>query len=202
MLPKLHAPDAIEPARDMLVGFLKTRAAEGAEFAPGETIQCGWMWFIIDEQGVAAPQMGVMPMAFQADCSAALNLVLRQRYLCDSFDLGYGWCDARQAALTIKGIGECNEIFMNRQHEASGHDSGWYFGASDNPRDPNDPSNLEWRSLWELACLFPTSLEFFLLPPEHQVTLEGRPVVLRDFQALVAKPESYFAVKYDISPGS
>ena len=38
MLPKLHAPDAIEPARDMLVGFLKTRAAEGAEFAPGETI--------------------------------------------------------------------------------------------------------------------------------------------------------------------
>lgn len=196
MLPNLHAPTAIPAAREKLEAFLKERAADGAEFAVGETIQVGWMWFIIEEQGIAAPQMGVMPMAFDADCSVALNLVITQSYLCDSFDLPYSFCDARQAALTIKGLGENRQVYMNRQNEADGHDSGWFFGASDNPRDPNDAGNLEWRSLWELTCLFPTSLEFFLLPPGHQVKLDGNPAVMRDLQRLTAKPDSYYAGKY------
>jgi hypothetical protein len=200
MRPKIHAPDAIEPAMDMLANFITTRLEEGATFAPGETIQCGWMWLIVEETDgercVVAPELGVMPMQFQADCSNALNMVLGQRYLCDSFQLGYGWCDARQAALTIKGIGESDEIFMNRQGEGKDQDSGWYFGASDNPRDPNDANNLEWRSLWELSCLFPRALEFFLLPPGTQAVLNGPLAVLRDHEPLIAQPESYFAAKY------
>ncbi|MFT5128529.1 MAG: hypothetical protein ACI8W8_002140 [Rhodothermales bacterium] len=200
MRPEIHAPDAIEPALDMLESFIATRLEEGAGFEPGETILCGWMWFLVEEAGgkptVVAPELGVMPMQFQANCSNALNMVLGQRYLCDSFGLSYGWCDARQAALCIKGIGECEEVFMNRQGESKDQDSGWYFGASDNPRDPNEPGSLEWRSLWELSCLFPRALEFFLLPPGHQATLHGRLAVLHDFEPLTPKPESYFATKY------
>ena len=59
MRPDIHAPDALEPAMDMLENFIKTRAQNGAKFDPGETIQCGWMWFMVEEAAgarvIAAP---------------------------------------------------------------------------------------------------------------------------------------------------
>jgi hypothetical protein len=185
----------------MFTDFLKSRLSEGAEFHIGETIQCSWMWFRVgtDEGGqptVLAPRTGVMPMSFEADSSDALNLVLTQRYVCDSFGVQCGWCNAVQSAIAIKGLEDCKKVFMNRTDKAEGRTSGWFFGAADTKLDANDVHNLELKSLWELSCRLPQSRDFFLLPQGWQVVFEDRPVVLHDLDVASAPPNSYYARRY------
>jgi hypothetical protein len=174
---------------------------EGKVFTVGQTIQCSWMWFKVgtDEHGkseVLAPTLGVMPMDFAPDCSDALNLVLTQRYVCDSFGVECSWCNAAQSAIVVKDIAACGEVFMNRTEDQHGNISGWFFGASDSKLDVNDPENLELKSLWQLSCEHPESRDFFLLPAEWQVAFEERPVVLRNTNLATARPDSYYAAKY------
>jgi hypothetical protein len=185
----------------MLSDFLQSRISEDAEFKIGHTIQCSWMWFRVgtDERGqplILAPQTGVMPMSFVPDSSDALNLVLTQRYVCDSFGVECGWCNAVQSAIVIKDLADCKEVFMNRTAQEDGRASGWLFGASDTKLDVNDGRNLELKSLWELSCNLPESSDFFLLPQGWQVALEDRPVVLRDFKVASARPNSYYVGRY------
>ena len=199
--PRIHAPRAAAPAVNMLMDFLTSRIAEGAEFQIGQTIQCSWMWFKVgaDEDGelaLLAPRPGVMPMSFVTDSSDGLNLVLTQRYICDSFGVECGWCNALQSAIVIKDLAGCKKIFMNRTDDADGRTSGWFVGASDTGLDVNDAHNLELKSLWELSCALPESKDFFLLPQGWQVVFEARPVVLRDAQVAKAKPSSYYATRY------
>ena len=184
--PRIHAPKAIAPAIKMLNDFLESRISEGVEFKVGQTLQCSWMWFKVgsDEFGqpiMLAPRKGVMPMDFTPDCSEALNLVITQRYVCDSFSVGFSGCNALQSAIVIKDMAKCKRIFMNRTDPESNRASGWFFGASDSKLDANDARNLELKSLWELCCCLPESKDFFLLPPGWQVILKDRPLVLRDF---------------------
>lgn len=199
--PQIHAPKAIGLANEMLNNFFQTRIAEGAEFKIGQTIQCSWMWFKvgIGEQGdlaILAPQTGVMPMQFISDCSDALNLILTQRYVCDSFGVECDGCNAVQSALVIKDLRDCKRIFMNRTEQENGRVSGWFFGASDSTLEANDPTNLEFKSLWELSCSIPQSRDFYLLPQGWQVVFEDRPIVLRDFNVPSARPDSYYAARY------
>jgi hypothetical protein len=199
--PRIHAPKAVAPAVKMLSDFLQSRVAEGAEFKTGHTIQCSWMWFKVgtDEQGqptILAPQTGAMPMRFVEDSSDALNLILTQRYVCDSFGVECGWCNAVQSAVVIKDLADCKRVFMNRTEEEDGRASGWIFGASDSKLDANDAHNLELKSLWELSCDLPESQDFFLLPQGWQVALEDRPVVLQDFNVAGARPNSYYVARY------
>ena len=137
-------------------------------------------------------------MRFIEDCSDALNLILTQRYVCDSFGLECGWCNAAQSAVVIKDLKACKRVFMNRMEQENGSDSGWFFGASDSSLEVNDPNNLERKSLWELACLLPQSRDFFLLPQSWQVVFEERPVLLHDFKAASAQPNSYYDKRYRV----
>ena len=199
--PHLHAPTAIAPAIEMLTGFLESRIEAGASFQSGQTIQCSWMWFKVgeDETGrsvVLAPRAGVMPMDFVPDCSEALNLVLTQRYVCDSFGLESCACSAIQSAIVIKDLARCREVFMNRIDPENGHSSGWYFGAFDGEVDVNDPENLQLMSLWELSCHFPLSRDFFILPQGWQVVLDQKAEVLKDFERAVPEAGSYYARRY------
>ena len=199
--PRIRAPKAVAPAMQMMGSFLQSRIAEGAQFNIGDTIQCSWMWFRVgvDEKGetsILAPRFGSMPMSFVADCSDALNLVLTQRYVCDSFDLVCGWCNARQSAVVVRDFMHCQKVFMNRTEPENGNVSGWFLGASDSKLDVNDSANLELKSLWQISCELPVSRDFFLLPQGWQVVFEDRPVVLRNFEAASPKPSSYYVAKY------
>jgi hypothetical protein len=130
------------------------------------------------KQAIFAPQIGNMPMKFLCDCSDALNLILTQRYICDSFGVECCWCNARQSAIVIKDIADSKEIFMNRTDVEDGSVSGWFFGAQDSKLDVNEATNLELKNLWELSCQFPDSKDFFLLPAGWQVVFERSPIVL------------------------
>jgi hypothetical protein len=185
----------------MLREFLKMRVAEGAEFKAGQTIQCSWMWFKVgmDEHGelvLLAPKPGAMPMNFVPDSSDALNLVLTQRYVCDSFGVACGSCSAMQSAIVVKDLHRCKKVFMNRTDPENGRVSGWFFGASDSKLDVNDTCNLELKSTWELSCNLPESRDFFLLPQGWQVAFDEGPIVLCDFEPATARPNSYYARRY------
>lgn len=199
--PQIHAPNAIAPALGMLSDFLQSRVAEGVEFKIGQTIQCSWMWFKVGTDGrgepaILAPQTGIMPMRFDIDSSDALNLILTQRYVCDSFGVECSWCNAVQSALVVKDLATCKQIFMNRTAQEDGRTSGWFFGASDSKLEANEAANLELKSLWELACSLPESRDFFLLPQGWQVVLENHPTVLQDFRVASPRPNSYYVSRY------
>jgi len=199
-VPQVHAPNGLPPALKMFTGFLESRAKSGVTFKPDQTIQCGWMWFKVGENGgglsVLAPKLGVMPMEFGPDCSDALNLIAVQRYICDSFGVDPSLCSAMQSAIAVKGLADCKDIFINRLDEPNERSSGWFFGAADSKLDANVAENLELKSLWELSCLIPPATEFFLLPPGLQVFFSNSPIVLRDATPISPKEGSYFARKY------
>ena len=198
--PRINAPRAIAPAVEMLRSYLQSRIAEGVMFTCGQTIQFSWMWFQVgserDELVIRGPKSGVMPIEFTTDCSDALNLVLTQRYVCDSFDANIGWCSAVQSAIVIKDIAQCRQIFMNRMEEQEGNVSGWFFGATDSQLDANDAESLELKSLWELSCDIPASADFFLLPSGWQVSFNERPLVFQGSKFVSARSDSYYAAKY------
>jgi hypothetical protein len=171
--PRIHAPNAVAPAIEMLTDFLESRIAKGEKFESGQSIQCSWMWLKVghDERGetvVLAPMAGTMPMDFVSDISDALNLVLTQRYVCDSFGVDSSSGNAIQAALVVKDLAECRDVFMNRTDGEKGRSSGWFFGGSDSKLDVNLAQNLELKSLWELSCHYPMARDFFLLPQGWQ----------------------------------
>ncbi len=199
--PQVHAPNAIAPAIEMLTGFLQSRIAKGEKFESGQSIQCSWMWLKVgeDEKGetvVLAPRAGTMPMDFVPDISEALNLILIQRFVCDSFGLDCGFCNALQAAIVVKDLARCRDVFMNRTDGEKGRSSGWFFGGSDSKLDVNVAENLELKSLWELSCQFPMAIDFFLLPQGWQVAFREQPIVLNDFERATPRSGSYYAAKY------
>lgn len=204
--PRIHAPTTTEPAlkiRANLANSLRERIMDGASFAPGHIIHLGWMCFKIlpDQTGelvVHAPRAGTLPMAFIPDCSLALNLILEQHHICDSFELDVELapCNARQSALVIKDFAACREPFMNRTDPVKENASGWFFGATDSKLSPQRPENLEWKSLWELSNLVPAAAPFFLLPPGWQVSFKDKPTVLKDYKPASPVRGSYYDCKY------
>jgi hypothetical protein len=199
-LPLLHAPNAVKPAYDTFINFLRNRIYEGATFSDGVLIQFSWLCLKVEEsegqRRIISPEFGVTPMNFIDDCSDSLNLVLTQKYMVESFGAEFGWCNCRQSAIVIKDFDGCRDIFMNRLNEEGNSDSGWFFSAQDSKLEVDDASNLERRSLWELFCRRPFCGDFFLLPPGWQVMFEDKPVVLTDYLPATYDNDSYYAQKY------
>lgn len=198
--PQIIAPNAFEPALEMLNSFIDERIENEVPFKPDQLIQCSWMWFKVgvkeNDLCVLAPEFGVNPMNFINDCSDSLNIVLTQKYLVESFDADFGWCDLRQSALVLKGFDDSNDQFMSRLDDVDGYSSGWYFGTSDNEIDANNPDNLELKSLWEVFCTHPHIGDFLLLPSGWQVFFEDVPVVLNDYEKARCKKDSYYQEAY------
>jgi len=199
--PTVHAPTAVAATLRLMTEFLESRVAAGATFQPGESIQFGWMWFRVGtsdrgEPAVRVPEFGSMPMRFIDDCSEALNLVLLQQYVCDSFAVAPSECSCMQSALVIADIDACHEPFIDRIDGEENRTSGWYFGAADSALDPNVEGNLKLRSLWELSCQFPVATQFLHLPPGWQVILKPKPQVLCNRAPAAPLVSSYVAKMY------
>lgn len=198
--PQVYAPNAVDPARESLEAFIRQSMESGASFEVGQMIQMSWIWLKVaeDESGmkITAPVHPSMPWEFVDDCSEALNLIVRQRYVTDSFELDPGWCHSRQSAIVIKDLERCSQLFMNRTEPEEGNASGWFIGAMDSELDANAAENLELVSLWELYCTYKEFGDFFLLPENWQVVFESAPVVLRNFERIEPLPGSLFATRY------
>jgi hypothetical protein len=197
MMPRFSAPTALRPGRSLLDDYLAQRATE-TTFAAGQTIGIGWWFFRLDDDAdgslvVQAPELGWMPIRWQGDCSHALNSVLIQKYIVESFGSDFGWCRLVDSAVVSKSVVEGCEVFINRLSAGTGADSGWFVGSRTESLDVDDPANLVRWSLWEVAVRFPVVLPYLLLPSGCQVLFEDRPVVLRDFRPISPLPGSYAA---------
>ena len=204
--PRIYAPTAIPPASDALISHLNESVATGVEFKVDQTIQISWIWLKIahDQNGlkVTAPLHPLMPMEFGDDCSDGLNLMIRQRYVADSFGVATGWCNALQSAIVIKDLDQCTQWFMIRMDNEEGNTSGWFIGAQDSKLDANTAENLELISLWELYCRREEVGEFFLLPVGWQVVFEPAPTILNGYTPVEPLPGSYIATKLGSEQGS
>lgn len=198
--PLIHAPTAIDHALDQLVDWVTDRCASGSAYRHGELIQVGWAAFRVDCSGpsprITAPLPGVQPMQFVEDCSDALNVDARQRFLLESFDVQALTCNCTQAALAVKDLAFCDEWFLDRVGEQDGFQSGWVVSASDSELDTQDPDALELVSLWELTCRNPEIAPFLLLPIGWQVSFERRPHVMHELVEVEPRPGSFFAARY------
>ncbi|MCB1049387.1 MAG: hypothetical protein KDC71_02225 [Acidobacteria bacterium] len=199
-IPKIHAPNAIPQAVETLQRYLQAQNDQAIAFQQGQTLQFGWMIFkVIENQSslaLWAPKQFSWPIEFEEDCSQAINLVLTQKYLVESFCTEFEWCNLRDNALVLKGFTENSKIFMNRTDRRESNRSGWFFGAADSIRDANDPANLEVMSLWEVLSLFPPAADFLLLPQNWQVLFQHHPTVLQDYEEAKYASDSYFSKKY------
>jgi len=198
--PRFQAPDAIEPACSLLQDFLEQTVSSGAQFRAGELIKLSWSWLKVEDEGgdlkITAPKPASLPMEFIDDCSDALMLTVQQRYVTDSFDAGFEGCNARQHAIIIRDLFDCEQWFLNRMDPEKDASSGWFVGAFDSNRTPDTPDDLELISLWELYCRKPLMAEFFLLPVGWQVVFDELPVVCFQEQAVKPQPGSYFELKF------
>lgn len=198
-MPRIIANGAMEPVLGAFNEFLEQPEKT---FQAGELIQFGWAWFRLDELDseliVTTPELGSVSWRFVDDCSDSLNIVLRQRYICDSFGVDIQQCHARHSAIVPLDLGGCNEIFINRTDEADANASGWFIGAVDSSADPENPEHFELKSLWEISCIYPFITEYLCLPVNWQVFFDDAAIVLNDFAEVDCLPNSYFAQKKSI----
>ena len=188
--------------RNFVLQYCEEQQARGVQFKDGETIGVGWMVFKLKSETdhfiIQAPKLGSMPMVFDDDCSNALQVAMTQKYMAESFGCPLTACNCLQSAIILKNLSREDGIFMNRQETEQGNDSGWFIGAQNSKLDPNDPKNLERKSLWEISRLFPETIEFWQLQVNWQVVFEPRPIVLCSFQKSRPVPRSYYATKYGL----
>jgi hypothetical protein len=201
MIPTVHAPQAFEQALDIITDYINEAGANGVIFNANETIRVIWMWFkLYENDGVLelhAPDFKSFPIVWSKDCSKALNTVLIQKYVYESFFDEMSECHLSQSALSLKGINQDSQLFMNRIDDQEANDSGWYFGDESSKLDANDPDNLEYRSLYEMVLMCPQSIDFMLMPKNTQVILnKDSPAVLRDYSEVRAKENSYWKAKF------
>ncbi|WP_309397751.1 immunity protein Imm33 domain-containing protein [Cerasicoccus maritimus] len=199
--PTFSAPTAISTVAQSLTHFIDTQFAHGAKFEAEQYLQFGWVQFKIEEVNgglqILAPKPEATPLQFQPDCSDALNLILRQRYMCDSFGVQMMSCHLGSSIICIKDFAERKQLFIDRLDAPKEHASGWFLGARDSELDTQNVENLELRSLWEIACAFPDFVDFFLLPQGWQVILEEKaPMVTHAYEIATAAPGTYYADKY------
>jgi len=196
----ISAPTALPATVRSTEAALIDMANSGSVFKDGQTLQMGWMWFKFKEVAgtlcLQVPESGKMPFIWNRDCSAGLNTVMMQKFVNDSFGIEQMECHACQSAILLKGLDRKDGMFMNRLDSLNANDSGWFIGAERGNADVNDPENLERKSLWEISCIFPETLLFWMLPSGWQVVFNDIPVVLKDFQVQQAIPGSLYATRY------
>ena len=129
MNPIIYAPNASSDILEMFREHTIENVKNGIKYLDGETVQWGWSWFLVNESEsgleLTAPVFGKMPMEFDSDLSESLNILIKQRYICDSFEVEMEVCDARQSAIVAVDICDCSEIFINRINEQEDEASGW-----------------------------------------------------------------------------
>ena len=104
--------------------------------------------------------------SFTEDFSEAVRIRWLQFSALSQFGVSESPCNLMQTALVSLSYSPGRaDAFVERQQPADGHDSGWYVGVSDEPRDMNDESSFCFRSLYELTIHDMRLAPYWLLPP-------------------------------------
>lgn len=173
-----------------LIGYLEDAVAEGTVFAPGETIQIGWMITRIEVAPAGRltlyePDLRSLPVRFVPGTAATLRHLRAQRNLADAYGLG--------EVLRFPSIADSAIACTHYDH---GHDwvlsrvePEWFVGCALDSHDHDDPSSLARISLYQIAMRVPEIIEYLALPPGSEVIVRrgAAPMVAYDGEVLTRK---------------
>ena len=150
-------------------------ALSGRAHASGETVQLGWFVFRIKAAGKPPllESLDFRQMAsFTEDFGEAERICAMQlRALADA-GVSECPCTLQQFALVSNSYSPKRaDVFIERQQEAEGNDSGWYVGVVHESLDVDDSSSLTRRSLYEITIYDKRLAPYWLLPPGTLVSI-------------------------------
>jgi hypothetical protein len=182
-----------------LIGYLEDAVAEGTVFAPGETIQIGWMITRIElapagRLTLYEPDLRSLPVRFVPGTAATLRHLRAQRNLADAFGLGdlLQFPSIADSAIACTHYDRGHDWVLSRvepEVQIEGRDCGWFVGCAVDSHDHDDPVSLERISLYQIAMRVPEIVEYLALPPSCEVIVRrgGEPMVAYDGEVLTRK---------------
>jgi hypothetical protein len=190
-----HAEDMIQTIEDMV--------ARGSVFAPGETIQIGWMITQVrryDESRLTLfePDMRTIPMAFLPGVTETLRQMMLQLFFIDSLAIpreDMSMPNVRQSVITCGRYAVARSLLLMRGKALRQSDSGWFISCLDQDHDHEDPKNLVLVSLYDAFLRHKPIQGWMAFPSETLIALRdsGPPQVFRDGKELAVVPNSFLA---------
>jgi hypothetical protein len=134
-----------------------------------------------------------MPINWIHDLGAAFHIVAAHKYTPETFGLSPDIPTLCNTAMIGRRFDEI-PMFANRLSpvDSNRNDSGWFIGSQSDDVDNSDPDQLRVVSLYEAMLAVPHVVNFLSLPVGCQVVFSGgRPVVLKDYEALQVPKHTY-----------
>jgi hypothetical protein len=165
--------------KEALIEYLREQNA-----CPGQTVQFGWLFFRVTENDgeLDLETLDFKSMAsYTKDFTVAEEINRSQIELLRIEGVEPGECNPRQFAVLSRSYspGAAN-VFISRDSESDGNDSGWYIGIVGDTLDVNNPANLLKQSLYEISIFDHRFLSYWLLPTGYQIIFaENDPKIFR-----------------------
>jgi hypothetical protein len=165
---------------DNLIRTLEAMVATGSVFAPGETIQVGWLYDQFREQGQGVltlyePDLKAFPVSWVPGITNTLVTKRLQLDVADSFGLREQaeFTTFRHSCLICSQFRAGIDFLMSRVSPENAI-SGWFIGCLDERHDHNSTNHLLCLSTYELITRVSSSpLSYLALPPDVVVEVKN-----------------------------
>lgn len=177
---------------------LESWVVNGRRFAAGETVQIGWSFLQLKQQGDALgflePEFGSMPIKWVPGVTATLQQLRQQKDTVSSVLAPDAMAlpSLRQGCIVCTRLQATQGLLMSRGAPEE-EDSGWFIGCLDEDHDHQDMESLELMSLYQaIAERAPRALPYLALPAGCGVRVQGSEPLIHDKDGpLPIKPGSY-----------
>ena len=196
--------DKVVPEPDViwLIDYLEQAVASGRRLSEGQTIKIGWSVNLIAENQWGDLELmepdwsGTIPIVFAPGMTRTLSDLRQQKDVVESLAVNRppSFASIRGSAVACVRVLSDRCYVMDRL-EATGSDSGWFFGCGRRDHDHNDPLQLRTASLYEIAATLPEVVQWCALPAGHSVLIgeDQGFKVLANGLAVPVRPDSYLA---------
>jgi hypothetical protein len=192
-VPQQHVEQFIQTLEGMVEG--------GSVFAPGQTLQVGWMITQVqryDETRLTLfePDMRSLPVKYVPGVTETLRQMMLQLFVIDSLGVTRNEMDIpsiRQSVVVCDRYLEASGVLLMRGKAQNKSDSGWFIGCLDKEHDHQNTQNLAKIPLYD-AFLNRNAIQGWMaFPSGTLIALQGGqpPQVFRDGKELMILPDSF-----------
>lgn len=195
-------PSAVpEQHIEQIIQTLEGMVAHGSVFAPGQTLQVGWMVTQVQRHDkmrltLFEPDMRSLPVKYVPGVTETLRQMMLQLFVIDSFGVPRNDMDIpsiRQSVVVCDKYQDASGILLMRGKAQDQSDSGWFIGCLDKDHDHQNTQNLAKIPLYD-AFLNRNAIQGWMAFPSGTfIALQGEqpPQVVRDGKELIILPDSF-----------
>jgi hypothetical protein len=160
-----------------MIGHLEETVAAGTRYAPGETVQIGWMLTQVIERddghlGLTEPDMRSLPIVWVDDVSETLGHLRLQRDVADGLGVAPQFPSIRESLVLGTDLDPASSALVLDRLPGEGFDSGWFLGDLRSELRYDGPDDLRRTSLYEAALSWPAIIPYLALPPGSRIELD------------------------------